>query len=80
MENSAFPNKSGIKWNINNRNRLRLLYLLRYLMENTDSEHPPSTMELTEILRNEYDINVNQCQLQYHRYGPDECCRPRDSG
>ena len=39
MDHSALPNESSIKWN-NNRNKLRLLYLLRYLMENTDSEHP----------------------------------------
>ena len=59
MDNSALPNESGIKWNINNRNKLRLLYPLRYLMENMDSEHSLSTMELTKILQNEYNINVS---------------------
>ena len=60
MGNFSPAKESEVKWNSNNQNKLRLLLLLRYLMENTDSEHPLSTVELTEILQNEYDIDVSR--------------------
>ncbi len=43
-----------------NRNKLRLLYLYQYLVQNTDAEHPMSTMELIRMLKNEYDLTATR--------------------
>ena len=46
-----------------NKTKLRLLYLYRYLVKNTDPEHPISTPELIEILKTRYGIDANRNTL-----------------
>lgn len=43
-----------------NGTKLRLLYLYQYLLENTSSEHPQSTVELMRILKEKYGITVSR--------------------
>ena len=43
-----------------NKTKIRLLYLYQYLLQHTDPEHPRSTMELTQMLLNEYDMKVSR--------------------
>ena len=43
-----------------NRSKLRILYLYQYLVQNTTSEQPASTVELTKMLRDEYGIDVSR--------------------
>ena len=41
-------------------NRLRLLYLLKYLLENTDEDHQLSTNQIIDGLKNEYGVSVHR--------------------
>ncbi len=41
-----------------NGTKLRLLYIYRYLLEHTDPDHPQSTVELIQMLKNRYDMKV----------------------
>ena len=43
-----------------NRSKLRILYLYQYLIQNTTSEHPQSTAELTKMLSDKYGIDVSR--------------------
>ncbi len=43
-----------------NRSKLRILYLYQYLVQNTTSEHPQSTAELTKMLSDKYGIDVSR--------------------
>ena len=59
-----------------NRSKLRILYLYQYLVQNTTSEHPQSTAELTKMLSDKYGIDVSRntirvdvamlCSAQFH--------------
>lgn len=46
-----------------NKTKLRLLYLYQHLLEHTDPEHPLSTSQLIEILDRQYGIEVNRNTL-----------------
>ena len=46
-----------------NKTKLRLLYLYQHLLEHTDSEHPLATPQLIEILDRQYGIEVNRNTL-----------------
>ncbi len=41
-----------------NGTKLRLLYIYQYLLEHTDPDHPQSTVELIQMLKNRYDMKV----------------------
>ena len=41
-----------------NKTKLRVLYLYLYLLDHTDPEHPLSTMELTKLLQAEHGIKI----------------------
>ena len=43
-----------------NRSKLRILYLYQYLIQNTTSGHPQSTAELTKMLSDKYGIDVSR--------------------
>lgn len=43
-----------------NGTKLRFLYLYQYLLENTSSERPQSTVELMRILKEKYGITVSR--------------------
>ena len=43
-----------------NRSKLRILYLYQYLIQNTTSERPQSTAELTKMLSNKFGIDVSR--------------------
>lgn len=43
-----------------NGTKLRLLYLYQHLVNHTDAEHPLSTMELIDILNNQYSLQVTR--------------------
>lgn len=43
-----------------NRSKLRILYLYQHLVQNTTSEQPASTAELTRMLRDKYGIDVSR--------------------
>ncbi len=43
-----------------NNTKLRILYLYRYLHKYTDPEHPKSTLELTKMLQEEYNMKVSR--------------------
>ena len=59
-----------------NRSKLRILYLYQYLVQNTTPEHPQSTAELTKMLSDKYGIDVSRntisddlamlCSAQFH--------------
>ena len=40
--------------------KLRILYLYQYLIQNTDPEHPLSTIELKKMLKDKYGISVSR--------------------
>lgn len=42
------------------RNKLRILYLYQYLIQNTDSDKPVSTAELMKMLKERYGISVSR--------------------
>ena len=42
-----------------NGTKLRLLYIYQYLLHNTDAEHPISTPELMQYLKEAHGIDVN---------------------
>lgn len=46
-----------------NKSKYRLIYLYQILIECSDENHPLSTMELIEILKNRYSIDVNRNTL-----------------
>ena len=47
-----------------NRSKLRILYLYQYLVQNTTSEQPASTVELTKMLRDEYvDLSLTPLSI-----------------
>ena len=46
-----------------NKTKLRLLYLYQHLIRNTDADHPVSTSQLIEILDSQYGIEVNRNTL-----------------
>ena len=39
-----------------NGTKLRILYLYQHLIQNTDPDHPESTVELMKMLKEKYDI------------------------
>lgn len=41
-----------------NKTKLRLLYLYQYLVEHTDPDHPLSTVELIQMLNEKYNMRV----------------------
>lgn len=41
-----------------NKTKLRVLYLYLYLIQHTDPDNPLSTMELTKLLRAEHGIKI----------------------
>lgn len=41
-----------------NKTKLRILYLYQHLLQHTDAAHPESTVELTRMLQEEYGIKV----------------------
>ena len=43
-----------------NGTKLRILYLYRYLIQNTDPDHPVSTVELIKMLKDKYSIKVSR--------------------
>lgn len=43
-----------------NRSKLRILYLYQHLVQNTSSEQPETTAELTKMLSNKYGIDVSR--------------------
>jgi len=43
-----------------NGTKFRILYLYRHLIQNTDSDHPMSTVELTKMLADRYGIKVSR--------------------
>lgn len=43
-----------------NRSKLRILYLYQHLVQNTSPEQPESTAELTKMLSNKYSIDVSR--------------------
>ena len=46
-----------------NGTKLRLLYLYQHLLRYSDPEHPVSTPELIQVLKEKYDIDVNRTTL-----------------
>ena len=46
-----------------NKTKLRLLYLYQYLVQQTDAEHPVSTPQLIEILKEQFGIEANRNTL-----------------
>ena len=46
-----------------NKTKLRLLYLYQHLLQHTDSKHPLSTPQIIDILDKEYGIEVNRNTL-----------------
>ena len=46
-----------------NKSKYRLIYLYQILIECSDENHPLSTMELIEVLKNRYSIDVNRNTL-----------------
>ena len=46
-----------------NGTKLRLLYLYTYLMENSDAEHPVSTPQLIQYLKENFDMDVHRTTL-----------------
>lgn len=46
-----------------NGTKYRLLYLYQILVQNSDEEHPISTSELKQMLKEKYDIEVNRNTL-----------------
>ncbi len=47
-----------------NKTKLRLLYLYQYLVQQTDAEQPVSTPQLIEILKEQFGIEANRNTLQ----------------
>ena len=45
-----------------NKTKLRILYLYQHLIQNTDPDHPMSTVELTKMLVNKYGISGVKAQ------------------
>ena len=43
-----------------NGTKLRILYLYQHLVRHTDSEHTLSTMELMQILKDQYSLKVSR--------------------
>lgn len=43
-----------------NGTKFRILYLYQHLIQNTDSDHPLSTVELTKMLADQYGIKVSR--------------------
>lgn len=43
-----------------NGTKLRILYLYHHLIQNTDSDHPESTVELMKMLKEKYNIEVSR--------------------
>ena len=43
-----------------NGTKLRILYLYQHLIQNTDPDHPESTVELMKMLKKKYDIKVSR--------------------
>ena len=43
-----------------NRTKLRILYLYQHLLQHTDAEHPLSTAELMKILKEQYAVKVSR--------------------
>lgn len=43
-----------------NGTKLRLLYIYQYLLENTDSNHPQSTVDLINMLKEKYGMKVSR--------------------
>lgn len=43
-----------------NGTKHRILYLYQHLIQNTDPDHPLSTVELTKMLKEQYDITVSR--------------------
>ena len=43
-----------------NKTKLRILYLYQHLIRNTDPEHPESTVELTKMLADKHGIKVSR--------------------
>lgn len=52
----------GSEMNVSNT-KLRILYLYQHLLRHSDEDHPISTSQLIEDLKNEYDIEVNRNTL-----------------
>ena len=46
-----------------NGTKLRLLYIYQHLLRYSDPEHPVSTPELIQVLKEKYDIDVNRTTL-----------------
>ena len=46
-----------------NGNKLRLLYIYKYLLRHSDAEHPVSTPELLKYLKDEYNMDVHRTTL-----------------
>jgi len=43
-----------------NKTKLRILYLYQYLIKNTDPDHPKSTVELMKMLQDKHNIKVSR--------------------
>lgn len=46
-----------------NGTKLRLFYLYRHLVQHSDAEHPLSTPELIQYLKDEYEMDVNRTTI-----------------
>lgn len=46
-----------------NGTKFRILYLYQMLVQHSDADHPISTVELTRMLKDKYDIDVNRNTL-----------------
>lgn len=43
-----------------NGTKLRILYLYQHLIQNTDPDHPKSTVELIKMLKEKHNIKVSR--------------------
>lgn len=46
-----------------NKTKYRIVYLYQLLVENSDESHPLSTVEIIDLLKTKYDIDVNRNTL-----------------
>ena len=54
---------SGAERDMENGNKLRLLYIFQHLFRYSDAEHPVTTPELLHFLREEHGMDVNRTTL-----------------
>ena len=52
-----------------NKTKYRIVYLYQLLVENSDESHPLSTVEIIDLLKTKYDIDVNRNTLEVMKQG-----------